>query len=64
MAASKLSDDLELPAGPGSEHGLHKAGNDGPASIQDADLIGVSLPEHAVDHAKGAEHHLMHDLFV
>jgi VCBS repeat-containing protein len=64
MEASKPSDDFELNVGHGSEHGPHNAGNDGLALIQDADLLGISLPQHAVDHAKGAEHHLTHDLFV
>ena len=48
-----------------TEHGLHTAGNDGLASIQEADLVGLALAEqNAVDHEKGTEHHLTHDLFV
>jgi hypothetical protein len=68
MGASKASDIFELHVGhgPGStEHGLHSAGHDGLAPIQEADLIGLSLAEqNAVDHAKGTEHRLTHDLFV
>jgi VCBS repeat-containing protein len=68
MGASKASDvfELHMGHGPGStEHGLHSAGHDGLAPIQEADLVGLSLAEqNAVDHAKGTEHHLTHDLFV
>ena len=68
MGASKASDVFELHVGHGpdsTEHGLHTAGHDGLAPIQEADLVGLSLAEqNAVDHAKGTEHHLTHDLFV
>jgi len=68
IGASKASDGVALHVGHGPdsiEHGLHTAGHDGPASIQEADLVGLSLAEqNAVDHAKGTEHHLTHDLFV
>lgn len=47
------------------EHGPHTAGNDGLPPIQDSELIGASGPEQsALHHAKVAEHHLTHDLFV
>jgi VCBS repeat-containing protein len=67
-AASKAPDIPEVNVGHGpnsTEHGLHAAAHDGLAPSQDADLIVLSLAEQsAVDHAKGAEHHLTHDLFV
>ena len=63
MAGAKASDNFEDGHGPGTvEYGLHKAGV---ALIQDADLIGPSHAEQsAVDHARGVENHLTHDLFV
>ena len=68
MAASKASDSFEVHVGHGpdsTERGQHAAGHDGLAPIQDADLIGLSLAEqNAVDHAKGAAHHVTHDLIV
>jgi DNA-binding NarL/FixJ family response regulator len=68
MEGSNASDDFALHVGhePASiEHGPHTAGNDGPASIQQADLVSLLVAEqNPVDHGKGAEHHLMHDLFV
>lgn len=68
MGGSNASDDFALHVGhePASiEHGPHTAGNDGPASIQQADLVSLLVAEqNPVDHGKGAEHHLVHDLFV
>ena len=68
MGASKALDAIELQVGHGpdsTEHGLHTAGHDGLAPIQEADLVGLALAEqNAVDHAKSTEHHLTHDLFV
>jgi RNA polymerase sigma factor (sigma-70 family) len=68
MAASKASDIFKLHVGHGpdsTERGQHAAEHDGLAPIQDADLIGLSLAEqNAVDHARGAEHHVTHDLIV
>jgi hypothetical protein len=46
-------------------HGQHAAGHDGLPPIQDADPIGLSLVEqNLADHARGAEHHVTHDLIV
>jgi hypothetical protein len=68
MEASKASDVFELHGGHGPdsiEYGLHGAGHDGLAPIQEADLAGLSLAEqNVVDHAIGTEHYLTHDLFV
>ncbi|WP_407159537.1 LuxR C-terminal-related transcriptional regulator [Bradyrhizobium sp. STM 3557] len=69
MGPSKASDASELHvshAPDSTEHGhLPTAGHDGLAPIHDPDLVGLSLAEqNAIDHAKGAEHHLTHDLFV
>ena len=68
MGGSKASDSFALHVGHGPdsmEHGLHPAGHDGADSIQETDLASLSVAEqNAVDHGKGAEHHLMHDLFV
>ena len=67
-AASKASDIFEVHVdhGPDSTgHGQHAAGHDGLAPIPDADLIGVSLAEqNALSHARGAGHHVNHDLVV
>jgi VCBS repeat-containing protein len=68
MAASKASDVFEVPVRPAPDsiaHVPHAAGHDGPAPIQDADLLGLSLAQqNAVDHARGAEHYLTHDLIM
>ncbi|MBR1215572.1 response regulator transcription factor [Bradyrhizobium sp. JYMT SZCCT0180] len=65
MVASKASDVFELHVGHGpdsTEHGLHIR-HDGLAP--EAHVVGLSLAEQdAVDHAKGAKHHLTPDLFV
>jgi VCBS repeat-containing protein len=68
IATSNVSSISEVPGGHGPdsiEHDPHTAGNGGLALIQDADLIGPSHAEQsAVDHARGAEHHLMHDFLL
>ncbi|MBH5371914.1 LuxR C-terminal-related transcriptional regulator [Bradyrhizobium glycinis] len=48
-----------------AEHGPHRAGHIELSLIPDADLIGHSHAEQgAVDHAKGIDHHPVHDWFV
>ena len=67
MAASKHSDTAaDAGNGPASTaHDRHVAGHDGLAAIQDTEPAGLSLPEqNAADHAKGAQHHVPHDLIV
>jgi hypothetical protein len=69
IAASRHSDTVDLAEvghGPASTaHGRHAAGQDGLASIQDAEPAWLSLAEQpAADHGKGAHHHVMHDLIV
>jgi hypothetical protein len=64
MAASKVSDSFEVHVGERPDfvvHGAHTAGHEGQAPIETSDLIGFS---HIVDHARGAEHYLTHDLIV
>jgi hypothetical protein len=69
MAASKHSDTVDLADvgnGPASTvHDWLVAGHDGLAAIQDAEPLGLSLPEqNAADHAKVAQHHVPHDLIA
>lgn len=66
MAHANHSDHFEGNHGPDIiEHGLHNAGSNGLALIQDADLIAPAHAEQsAVDHARGVEHHPTHDLLV
>jgi hypothetical protein len=68
VGAPHAPDVLELHVGHGpdsKEHGLHTAGHGGQDPIQQADLVGLSLAEHnGVNHAKGTEHHLTHDLIL
>jgi VCBS repeat-containing protein len=69
MAASKHSDTVELADlgnGPASTaHDRHVGGHDGWTAIQDTESAGLSLPEqNADDHARGAQHHVPHDLIV
>ncbi|UWU93221.1 response regulator transcription factor [Bradyrhizobium sp. CB1015] len=66
MAAARDPDHLEDGYGADTaEHGLRRAGHAELALIPDADLIGPPHAEQgAVDHARGVEHHLTHDLFV
>ncbi|MBO4227723.1 LuxR C-terminal-related transcriptional regulator [Bradyrhizobium neotropicale] len=68
MAASKASDIFEVHVRH-EPHSItlsqHAAGHDGPAPIQDAALIDISLAQqNAADNARGAEHHFTHDLIV
>jgi VCBS repeat-containing protein len=67
MAASKHSGTVaDVSTGPASPaHDRHVAGHDGLAAILDTEPAGLSLPEqNAADHAKGAQHHVPHDLMV
>ncbi|MCA1457384.1 response regulator transcription factor [Bradyrhizobium sp. BRP22] len=68
MAASKASDIFEVHVRHEPDSitlSQHAAGHDGPAPIQDAALIDISLAqENAIDDARGAEHHFTHDLIV
>lgn len=46
-------------------HGRRAAGHDGPASIEDAGLLGLSPAQHdGGHHASGGQHHAPHDLVV
>jgi VCBS repeat-containing protein len=64
MAVTKASDRFERYGGHGP-HSIEHAEQEGLAPIQNAELIGPSHAEHsAVEYAKGAAHHLTHDLFV
>ncbi|MGX9432027.1 MULTISPECIES: helix-turn-helix transcriptional regulator [Bradyrhizobium] len=68
MAASKASDIFEVHVRHEPDSitlSQHVAGHDGPAPIQDAALIDISLArENVIDGARGAEHHFTHDLIV
>lgn len=66
MAETKAPDHSEDGHRPDTiGYALHDADVHGPARMQDADLIGPSHAEPAaVDHARGIEHHLTHDLLV
>ncbi|MEY9124410.1 LuxR C-terminal-related transcriptional regulator [Bradyrhizobium yuanmingense] len=66
MPSAKGSDHRESGYGTDTaEHGPHRAGHPELSLIPDADLIGHSHAEQsAVDHAKGVEHHPVHDWFV
>jgi hypothetical protein len=67
MAASKHSGTVaDVGTGPASPaHDRHVAGHDGLTAILDTEPAGLSLPEqNAADHAKGAQHHVPHDLMV
>ncbi|MGY8707996.1 LuxR C-terminal-related transcriptional regulator [Bradyrhizobium sp. 18BD] len=66
MAEAKHPDHFEDNHGPDTvENGLHNAGNNGLALIQDVNLIAPSHAEQgAIDHAGGVGHHPTHDLLV
>jgi hypothetical protein len=67
MAASNHPDIVaDVGADPAStHHGRHVARHDGLVEIQDAEPAGLSLAEqNAANHAKGAQHHVPHDLIV
>ncbi|MBH5398736.1 response regulator transcription factor [Bradyrhizobium sp. CNPSo 4010] len=66
LPAPRHSDHLEVGSGADpAEHGLHGTGHAELALMLDADPIGHSHAEQsAVDHARGTEHHPIHDLFV
>jgi len=68
MAASKAPDIFEVHPGYGpasTEHDQQAARHDGPTPIPDTSLISLSLAEQDnIDHAKGAQHHVTHDLIV
>ncbi|UWU85198.1 LuxR C-terminal-related transcriptional regulator [Bradyrhizobium yuanmingense] len=66
MPSAKGSDHRESGYGTDTaEHGPHRAGHPELSLIPDADLIGHSHAEQsAVDHARGVEHHPVHDWFV
>ncbi|MGY3610725.1 MULTISPECIES: LuxR C-terminal-related transcriptional regulator [unclassified Bradyrhizobium] len=68
MAASKASDIFEVHVHHEPDSitlSQHAAGHDGPAPIQDAALIDISLAqENAIDDSRRAEHHFTHDLIV
>ncbi|MEH2516348.1 VCBS repeat-containing protein [Bradyrhizobium sp. AZCC 1610] len=67
MADSKHSDTVaDVGNDPASAaHDRHIVQHDGLEAIQDTEPAGLSLPEqNAADHAKGAQHHVPHDLIV
>jgi hypothetical protein len=68
MPAANASDAVEVDGGHGPhsvEHGLPIAEQNCLVPIEEADLIGPPHAEQsAIDHAKGAAHHLTHDLIV
>jgi VCBS repeat-containing protein len=69
MTASKHSDTVKLAdlgSGPASTaHDRHVGGHDEWTAIQVTESAGLSLPEQNADgHAKGAQHHVPHDLIV
>ena len=65
-ANSNASDFLEVQHEPDPiAHGRRAAGHDGPASVEDAGLTGLSPAQHdGGHHASGGQHHAPHDLLV